>query len=152
MRYRIQFPAGTPDLSLFQRSQTGSGAHPGSYLTGTGFFPGRWEAGHSSPSTAKVKNVWIYASTSPYVFMALCLIKHGDNFALAFRQMLGSAQLSQNPFSGPNFEPLQSSAYSERVIHQEIHFDVIRPSNLCLPSGLSPQNFSSLINLLPVLN
>jgi hypothetical protein len=37
--------------------------------------PGR-EADHLPPSSAEVKNVWSYASTPPYVFMALCLIKH----------------------------------------------------------------------------
>jgi hypothetical protein len=28
------------------------------------------EAGHSPPSSAEVKKVWSYTSTSPYVFMA----------------------------------------------------------------------------------
>jgi hypothetical protein len=38
------------------------------------------EAGHSPPSSAEVKNAWSYTSTSQYVFMAWCLIKHRDNF------------------------------------------------------------------------
>jgi hypothetical protein len=40
--------------------------------------PGR-EADHSSLSSAKVKNAWSYTSTSPYAFMAWCLVKHRDN-------------------------------------------------------------------------
>jgi hypothetical protein len=55
--------------------QTGSGVHPNSYKGGTGgSFPrikrqGR-EADHSPPTSAEVKKMWIYTSTSPYVFMA----------------------------------------------------------------------------------
>jgi hypothetical protein len=45
--------------------------------------PGR-EAGHSPPFSADVKNVWGYASTPPYVFMAWCLIKHKENFTFTF--------------------------------------------------------------------
>jgi hypothetical protein len=37
---------------------------------------------HSWPS-AETKNAWSYTSTPPqYVFMAWCLVKHGDNFTL----------------------------------------------------------------------
>jgi hypothetical protein len=45
--------------------------------------PGR-EADHSSPSSAGVKNAWNYTSTSQYVFMAWCLVKHSDNFTFFF--------------------------------------------------------------------
>jgi hypothetical protein len=38
------------------------------------------EAERSPPSTAEAKNAWKYTSTPQYVFMALCLIKHRDNF------------------------------------------------------------------------
>jgi hypothetical protein len=55
---------------------TGSGAHPSSYPIGTGGLfprgvkrPGR-ESDHSPPTSAEVKNTWIYTSTPPYVFMA----------------------------------------------------------------------------------
>jgi hypothetical protein len=34
------------------------------------------EADHSHPSSAKIKNVWNYNFTLPYVFMVWCLIKH----------------------------------------------------------------------------
>jgi hypothetical protein len=51
-----------------------------SYPMGIGGpFPGR-EADHSPPSSAEVKNAWSYTSTPPYVFMALYLAKHRDNF------------------------------------------------------------------------
>ncbi|PNF23996.1 hypothetical protein B7P43_G09283, partial [Cryptotermes secundus] len=35
--------------------------------------PGR-EADHSPPTSAEVKKIWIYISTSPYPFMAYSLI------------------------------------------------------------------------------
>jgi hypothetical protein len=35
---------------------------------------------HSPPSNAEVKNAWSYTSTTPYVFMAWCLVKHRHNF------------------------------------------------------------------------
>jgi len=65
------------------------GAHPASCTLGNGGsfpggkLPGR-EADHSPPSNADVKNAWRYTSTSEYVFMAWCLIKHRDNFALLY--------------------------------------------------------------------
>jgi hypothetical protein len=34
------------------------------------------EADHSSLSSAKVKNMWTCTSTSPYIFMVWCLVKH----------------------------------------------------------------------------
>jgi len=34
---------------------------------------------YSPQSSAEFKNAWSYASTPPYVFMALCLVKHSDN-------------------------------------------------------------------------
>jgi hypothetical protein len=38
-------------------------------------WPGR-EADHCPSSSAEVKNAWRYTSTSPYLFMSWCLIKH----------------------------------------------------------------------------
>jgi hypothetical protein len=61
------------------RQGRGSGAHPGSYPTGTEetFTPGgKWptrEADHSSPSSAKVTKAWSYTTISPHVFMVCCL-------------------------------------------------------------------------------
>jgi hypothetical protein len=62
-------------LSLLHVVQTGSGAHPTSYLMGTGSsFPGvKWpgrKADHSPPTSAEVKKIWIYTSTTPYAFIA----------------------------------------------------------------------------------
>jgi hypothetical protein len=64
-------------FSLLQVDQTGSGSHPTCYPMGIGeLFPGGKAAElWSLPSTnAEVKEKWIYASTTPYDFMALCLI------------------------------------------------------------------------------
>jgi len=38
------------------------------------------EAEYSPPSSTEVKNMWSCTSTSPYVFIALCLMKHKDYF------------------------------------------------------------------------
>jgi hypothetical protein len=38
--------------------------------------PGR-EADHSPPHSARVKNVWSYTSTCPYIFTTWCLIRQG---------------------------------------------------------------------------
>ena len=35
----------------------------------------KWEADHSPPSSFEVKNVWIFTSTSPHLFMMWCLTK-----------------------------------------------------------------------------
>jgi hypothetical protein len=40
---------------------------------------------HSSPTRAKVQNVWSYTSTPPYIFMVWCLIKHRDSFTLPYQ-------------------------------------------------------------------
>lgn len=38
---------------------------------------------HSTPSSARVKDAWTYASTSQNIFMVGCLIKHRVQFGLA---------------------------------------------------------------------
>jgi hypothetical protein len=45
--------------------------------------PGR-EVDHSPPTSAEVKKMWIYTSTPPHAFLALCLVKHRDNFTLPY--------------------------------------------------------------------
>jgi hypothetical protein len=67
---RIHIPVGPRDLSLLQNIQTGTGAHPASYLMGTGFLS--WEVkppgcavNHSPPCSAKVKNEWSCISAHP---------------------------------------------------------------------------------------
>jgi hypothetical protein len=73
---RLQFESREgQEFSLLHIVQTGSGVNPTSYTMGTvGSFPGVKRPGretdHSSPTSAKVKKVWIYTSTPPYVFMA----------------------------------------------------------------------------------
>jgi hypothetical protein len=58
----VRGPVGQ-ELSLLYVVQTGSGAHPASYSTGTrDCIPGGTEA--------EVKKTWIYTSTPPYAFMA----------------------------------------------------------------------------------
>jgi hypothetical protein len=43
------------------------------------------EADHSPPSGAEVKNAWSYISTSSYILMAPCLVKHGGNSTLRYQ-------------------------------------------------------------------
>jgi hypothetical protein len=51
-------------------------------------WPG-YEADHSPPSSAKVKNAWSYTSTPQYAFMAWCSVKkHRDNFTFTFKAKL----------------------------------------------------------------
>jgi hypothetical protein len=58
--------------------------HPASYPVGTGSSFHCSLTDHSPPSKAKVKNAWICHSTSLSLFMAWCLIMHGDNFPHTF--------------------------------------------------------------------
>jgi hypothetical protein len=44
------------------------------------------EADHSPPTTAKVKNTRIYASTPLYAFMVQCLVQHKDKFSFYLHQ------------------------------------------------------------------
>jgi hypothetical protein len=80
----FRVPAGAEELSLRNRIQTGSGAHPTSYPMGTGRLfplgvkrPGR-EADHSHP-VPRSKNAWSYTSTLPIRLHGLVL-KHRDSF------------------------------------------------------------------------
>jgi hypothetical protein len=72
---------GKTNLSLLQNIKTNSGAHPASYLMGSGLLsPGGGggggvkrpgcEANHPRKSSAEFKNEWIYISTPLYAFMA----------------------------------------------------------------------------------
>jgi hypothetical protein len=70
----VRVPVGSRIFSSLRRPD-GSGAHPASYLVDTvGPSPGvkrqGREAGHSPPTCAKVKKMWIYTSTPPYAFTA----------------------------------------------------------------------------------
>jgi hypothetical protein len=86
---RVRFSAGAGNFSLHHHVQNGSGAHPASYrrilgALSLGIKRSGCEADHSPPSIAEVKNEWSYTSTPQYVFMAWCLVKHRDNFAITF--------------------------------------------------------------------
>jgi hypothetical protein len=74
---RFQFPAGVGNFSLHHRVQTCSGAHPASYLMGTGgSFTGDKAAGREDDNSplpsAEVKNAWSYTSTPPIRHSTLC--------------------------------------------------------------------------------
>jgi hypothetical protein len=64
-------------FSTSSRRSLGSTQPPIQWVPGT-LSPGvKWqgrEADHSSPANAEVNKMWIYTSTPPYAFMALCLI------------------------------------------------------------------------------
>jgi hypothetical protein len=72
------------------RFQTGSGSHqpPIQWVPAT-LFAGIKQAGreadHSPHSRVQVKYMWCYTSTSLYIFMAWCLVKHRASFPLSFR-------------------------------------------------------------------
>jgi hypothetical protein len=66
----VRILAGNGNFSLRHRVQTGFGAHPASYsVSASGSFLGvqrpGYEADHSYPSSAEVKNAWNYTSTPP---------------------------------------------------------------------------------------
>jgi hypothetical protein len=57
------------EFSFLHVVQTGSGVHPTTYPSVPGALsPGGREADHSPAANAKVKKMWIYTSTPPYVF------------------------------------------------------------------------------------
>lgn len=67
----FRFPAGDAPLSLLQHHRTGSGFHTTSIQRDTESLSQALnrpdhEAGHSLSSSAKVKNLWSYASTPQY--------------------------------------------------------------------------------------
>jgi hypothetical protein len=85
LRIGVSFPVVQNCLSL-SPFQTDYGTHLLPYPVDTGCsFPGHW-VDYWSPSSAKVKNAWSCTSTSPYVFIAWCLIKHGGSSSLLYTQ------------------------------------------------------------------
>jgi hypothetical protein len=66
----VRVPVGAGNFSPHHRVQIGSGAHLAFYLGVKGAvsvgikLPGR-EADHSPPSSAEVRNAWIYTFTPP---------------------------------------------------------------------------------------
>jgi hypothetical protein len=57
-------------------------------------WPGR-ELNHSPPSEAEIKNVWSYTSTSQYVFIEWCLVKHRNNFSL-HHESIGDGNITKH--------------------------------------------------------
>jgi hypothetical protein len=94
----IRFPAGAGKFSLRHRVQRGTGAHPAPYLMGTRGssleekWPGR-EADYSPPSSAEFKECVELYLHSPKIFMACCVVKPTDNFALLPFQILFSKKI-----------------------------------------------------------
>jgi hypothetical protein len=72
--------ADIADQLFFLSVQSGSGAQPANNIKGTFVLYGVKrpvrEADHLAQSSAKVMNKFRYTFILPYVFMALCLIKH----------------------------------------------------------------------------
>jgi hypothetical protein len=89
---RVRFPGGLGIFLFTTASRTALGPTQPPIQWVPGFLslgvkrPGR-EADHSPPSSADVKNAWSYTSTPQYVFMAWCLVKHGD-FTFTFTLFL----------------------------------------------------------------
>jgi len=88
-RLRVGRPNSIPGrVRVFRhRFQTATGAHPASYLMGTGeSSPGvkvsegeGGQADNSHPFSVEV-NAWSYTSTPPYIFTAWYSVKHRNNF------------------------------------------------------------------------
>jgi hypothetical protein len=58
-----QFLAGEKNFFLLLSINTGSGGHPAFYPSPGGKLPGQ-KADHSSPSNARIMNVWSYTSVT----------------------------------------------------------------------------------------
>jgi len=90
------------EFSLPHHLQTASEAHTAFYPVDTGAHspgvkrPGR-EAEHSPPFSVDV-NASSYTSPPPYVFMALYLLKHRDNFILPYFTLPYLTSLSTQSF------------------------------------------------------
>jgi hypothetical protein len=79
---RGSIPGGCKRFSLLHNDQTVSEAHPASDIMGTaGQFPLK-KSGRgvnlTTPIQSRRQEWWTYASTSPYSFIAQCLIKQRD--------------------------------------------------------------------------
>jgi hypothetical protein len=86
---RVRFPTGDGNFSLQYRVQTQPRIQwvPGALSLGVK-RPGR-EAHQLPPSSSEFKNAWSYISTSQYVFLAWCLVKHRNNFTFTFYKQKG---------------------------------------------------------------
>jgi hypothetical protein len=92
----VGLPEEAENFSVFHRVQTGSGVHTAFCpMVTAGFFPRvkRRETENSSPSSAEVKNAWLYTSNPQYVFMAWCLVKHSENFTFSILMLFSHIRL-----------------------------------------------------------
>jgi hypothetical protein len=68
----VRVPIGSKNVSKSSRPALGSTQPPTQWVPGA-LSPGvkrpEHEAEHSPPTSAKVKKMWMYTSTSPYAFM-----------------------------------------------------------------------------------
>jgi hypothetical protein len=88
---------------------------------------GVFEADHSPPSIAEVKNAWSHTSTLPYVFMAWYLVKH-RNFTFTFTfvsQVDNYPQLSQR------------GCIYDAVCCMTQHYTASQPRRILLETSLS---------------
>jgi hypothetical protein len=69
---RVRVLVGPRSFSSLRLSDRSWG--PPCLSNGTGGSFSGSKADHSSPTSAEVKNKWIYTTTPPYAFMAQCLI------------------------------------------------------------------------------
>jgi hypothetical protein len=67
------------------------------------------EADHSPPPSAEVKNAWSYTSTSQYVFMVWCLVRHRDTLTF-------TAEVQGFDFSGVRIVSLEKHCSRMRII------------------------------------
>jgi hypothetical protein len=115
-RSGVRIPRGR-GISLFSKTvQTAPGAHPTSYSIGTRVSPGlkllERDAGHSTPSSAQVKNEWSCTSTPP-------ICPHG---------------MGRDKFNFYTYLPLYrtaqavcySSAQYSTVKYRKVHYSTIR--------------------------
>ena len=64
-------PTRSARFAILPHVQTGAGSHPASYSVGTGVLCRGHEFDQCPPSSADVKNEWIYAHYSPILFHVL---------------------------------------------------------------------------------
>jgi hypothetical protein len=112
----VRFPAGARDFSFLHSTQIGSWDYPASYpmCSGESFSGDKATRAWSwplTPSSAEVKNSWSYTSTTLYVLVAWCLLKHGNNLICFFFCTLTLSSLYQRSLSAhhswPSSQPVR---------------------------------------------
>jgi hypothetical protein len=74
-----------------------------------------------SPSTAEIKKQWSYTSTTPYVFMAWCLISTRENFTFTeFRKR--TTKTSPIGIGKPHnsFQAVEGTFYGLIMLHENV--------------------------------